>query len=81
MTPTITPGREYYKNPYLYIYNDPNGMYNKGARWPLGQKPPEGSGIELALREDAWELAELKGFDVSFNTLHGLILTLNQMMK
>ena len=81
MSPTITPGREYYKNPYLYIYNDPNGIYNKGARWPLGQKPPEDSGIELALRKDAWELAELKGFDVSFNTLHGLILTLNQMMK
>lgn len=81
LSPTITPGREYYKNPYLYIYNDPNGIYNKGARWPLGQKPPEDSGIELALRKDAWELAELKGFDVSFNTLHGLILTLNQMMK
>ena len=59
-------------------------MYNKGARWPLGQKPPEGSGIELALREDAWELAELKGFDVSFNTLHGsrrIIITHSILFK
>ena len=81
MNPMFTPGREYYKNPYLYVYNDPNGMYSMGARWPLGQKPPVDSGIELAIRTDAWELAELKGFDITFNTLHGLILRLNQMMK
>lgn len=80
MSQTITPGREYYNNPYLYIYNDPNGMYTMGASWPLGQKPPADSGIELALRKDAWELAELEGFDITFNTLHGLILRLNQMM-
>lgn len=80
MSPTITPGREYFKNPQLYVYNDPNNMYSQGAAWPLGTMPPADSGIELARREDAWELAELKGFDITFNTLHGLILRLNQMM-
>lgn len=80
LSPDFTPGREYYRNPQIYILNDPNGFYDKGALWPLAQNPPEDSGIELAKRIDAWELSELKGFDITFNTLHGLILRLNKWM-
>lgn len=80
LSPDFTPGREYYRNPQVYILNDPNGFYDKGAIWPLAQNPPEGSNIELATRTDAWELSELKGFDITFNTLHGLILRLNKWM-
>ena len=76
----FTEGREYYKDPQLYIYEDPNKFYDRGAIWPLAQNPPENSGIVLATREETWTLEELKGFDVHYNTLHGLILRLNKMM-
>ena len=76
----FTEGREYYKDPQLYIYEDPNKFYDRGAIWPLAQNPPESSGIVLATREETWTLEELKGFDVHYNTLHGLILRLNKMM-
>ena len=71
---------DYYRNPQLYILEDTNGFYEKGALWPLAQNPPANSGITLAKRKEAWELAELTGFDVNFNTLHGLLLRLNQWM-
>ena len=76
----FTEGREYFKNPQLYVIEDPNGFYDKGATWPLGTNPPEDSGIVLGKRKEAWTLEELKGFDVHFNTLHGLLLRLNQWM-
>lgn len=76
----FTEGRDYYKDPQLYIYEDPNKFYDRGAIWPLAQNPPENSGIVLATREETWTLEELKGFDVHYNTLHGLILRLNKMM-
>ena len=80
LSPDFTPGREYYRNPQLYILNDPNGFYDKGSLWPIAQNPPANSGIELATRTDAWELEELVGFDTNFNTLHGLLLRLNKWM-
>ena len=76
----FTKGREYYKDPQLYIYEDPNKFYDRGAIWPLAQNPPEDSGIILSTRKETWTLEELKGFDVHYNTLHGLILRLNKMM-
>ena len=80
-TPTFTAGREYYRNPQLYVLDDPNKFYAKGSLWPLATNPPENSGIVLATRKDAWEKSELKGFDIDFNTLHGILLRLNQWMK
>ena len=80
LSPDFTPGREYYRNPQVYILNDPNGFYDKGSLWPIAQNPPANSGIELATRTDAWELEELVGFDTNFNTLHGLLLRLNKWM-
>lgn len=76
----FTPGREYYRNPLLYIITDPNGMYSEGAAWPIAKNPPAGSGIVLGKRSEKWVKEELKGFDVDFNTLHGLLLRLNQWM-
>ena len=76
-TPTFTAGREYYRNPQLYVLDDPNKFYAKGSLWPLATNPPENSGIVLATRKDAWEKSELKGFDIDFNTLHGVLLRLN----
>lgn len=77
---TFTEGREYFKNPQLYVIEDPNGFYDKGAIWPLGSNPPTDSGIILGKRDKIWALKELEGFDVSFNTLHGLLLRLNKWM-
>lgn len=77
---SFTEGREYFKNPQLYVIEDPNGFYDKGAIWPLGSNPPTNSGIVLGKREETWMLKELEGFDVSFNTLHGLLLRLNRWM-
>ena len=79
-TGPFDPNKEYYRNPQLYILEDPNGFYEQGALWPIAQNPPAGSGIVLAKRKDSWEMRELKGFDVNFNTLHGLLLRLNKWM-
>ena len=80
LSENFTPGREYYRNPLLYIVSDTKGLYSEGAAWPIAKNPPKDSGIILGKRTETWEKAELKGFDIDFNTLHGLLLRLNQWM-
>lgn len=74
----LTVGREYYKKNSLYVLSDSSGRFNYGVEWNLNvEKPKE---VKLAKREEIWELQELKGFARNYNTIHGLILRLNQIL-
>ena len=64
----------------LYVMEDPNGIYEKGALWPMTVKQiPEG--VILGTRKDVWELDELPGFADKISTLHGLLLRLHNYLN
>ena len=59
----------------LFVEEDTEGIYTKGAEWPMEIKQiPEG--VTLATREDDWKLKELPSFGDKLITLHGLLLKL-----
>lgn len=59
----------------LYVLEDANGIYDKGAEWPMEVKQiPED--VKLATRTVTWELKPLPEFGDKLVTLHGLLLAL-----
>lgn len=70
----------YYQKKGLYVYSDSTGELPVGTEWNLGVSSVP-SNISLRERTEKWELQELKGFARCFNTIHGLILTLNKMLE
>ena len=59
----------------LYVLEDANGIYDKGAEWPMEVKQiPED--VKLATRVVSWELKALPEFGDKLVTLHGLLLAL-----
>ena len=72
----------YYKNIYTrYIHPDStNKNFLPGAVWNEEIKTiPEG--VKLALREEKYQWKPLNGFARSLNTINGLILKINNIMK
>lgn len=70
--------REYCKKNSLYVLSDTSGRFNHGIEWNLNAEKP--ASVTLGRREDVWELQELKEFARNYNTIHGLILRLNQIL-
>ena len=70
----------YYQKKGLYVYSDSTGELPVGTEWNLAVNSVP-SNISLRERTEKWELQELKGFARCFNTIHGLILTLNKMLE
>jgi hypothetical protein len=70
---------KFYTADKYYIYEDTAGIYEKGAEWDVSilEVPPT---VTLAKREVAWELKPLEGFARQLNTMHGLILKINNML-
>ena len=78
----MTEGRVYYKNIYVrYIHPDStNKDFLPGAVWNEEIKNiPEG--VKLAHREEIYQWKKLNGFARSLNTINGLILKINNVMK
>lgn len=74
----MTEGRQYY-NIYRQYVIDGAGIYQKGEKWnPSVDKPNE---VKLGLRHEKYIWKELKGFARQLNTIHGLILKINQILK
>lgn len=64
----------------LYVFEDKYGVYEKGAVWnPHALKEPES--VTLALREERWELKEIESFARKANTMHGLLLKINEFLE
>lgn len=78
-SPAMTEGRE-----YLFIFEkyvkDGNGIYNDGEKWNANiTEVPEG--VIFGLRKPVYVWKELTGFSRSLNTIHGLIVQINQFLK
>lgn len=81
-SPTVTPGRVYYTDIYtLYVRNDPSGQYPIGYKWNPEVAVPDIEGFELGYKIDGHEWKELIGFSRTLNTIHGLILRINQIIN
>lgn len=74
----ITANREYY-NIYTRYVIDGAGKFNIGEKWnSLVDKPDD---VKLGLRKEVYQWKELKDFARKLNTIHGLIIKINQIMK
>ena len=69
----------YERNAY-YVTKDEANVYPVGAHWNLNTElvPPS---VTLKTRTDTWELVEIPDFARNMNTMHGLLLKINQMLE
>lgn len=71
---------QYYEKNGLYVYNDVNGIYPVGAEWNVyATTVPKG--ISVREKIPTYELQELKGFARHYNTVHGIILRINEILE
>lgn len=76
----MTPDREYFLKYFAYIYEDTRGVLDEGAEWNGNvKKIPEE--ITLAKRTEKYEWKKLEGFARTLNTIHGLIIKINNLLK
>lgn len=69
-----------YERKQLYVLEDKYGVYEKGAVWnPHALKEPDT--VTLATREERWELKEIESFARKANTMHGLLLKINEFLE
>lgn len=72
--------RVYYIDPptQRYVANDPSGNFQIGAKW---NEKLDSTGIELGYKTEIYDWKLLSGFARSLNTIHGLILKINNVLK
>lgn len=76
---SLSPIQYYSKEPY-YVLSDVNGILSKGAEWNINISTVP-SGVTLATRTEKYELQELEGFACTFNTIHGIILRMAELLE
>ena len=76
----MTPNREYFLKYFAYVFKDTRGILDKGAEWNSNVKtiPEE---VTLAKREETYTWKKLEGFARTLNTIHGLIIRINNLLK
>lgn len=75
----MTEGRLYYNIYDLYVI-DGNGKFDNYSKWNTNiTEVPEN--VQLGIRTEVYEWKELTGFARTFNTIHGLILNINNLIK
>lgn len=78
--PTMTEGRAYFEKNFAYVYNDERGILDRGAQWNSNVLTiPEN--ITLASRTERWGWKELTDFGDKLNTINGLIVYINNLLK
>lgn len=70
----------YYKKNGIYVLNDDARIYSKGAEWNIDANYIPAS-VTLATRVEAYDLMPLIGFARNLNTLHGMIVKINQTLE
>ena len=75
---SIVADRVYYELDKYYVFSDPSGEFAEGSEWNTNYAVP--SGVVVATRKEIVTLKEIEGFARDFNTIHGLILRLNQLL-
>lgn len=72
--------RDYYLLQDYYVMFDDLNEYNKGSEWNINIHPAPNS-VHLATRQEVATWVELKGFARNLNTIHGLILKINNLLE
>ena len=72
-------GIDYYFQDLLYVMEDYEGIYSKGQLWNLAVTKP--TNLKLGRRTEKWVWKELDGFARTFNTIHGLIIEIRNILK
>lgn len=67
--------KDYYVPSKLYVLEDSEGIYTKGAEWPLEIKKIPDT-VKLAERKEVWEFKVLEDFNNQLTTLYGMVLNL-----
>lgn len=73
-------GTTIYKKRDVYVVNDTLGKYPKGTPWSKDILSVPAS-ITLGIRDDAYDAKPLEGFADTLNTIHGLILRINNILE
>lgn len=73
-------GTTIYKKRDVYVVNDTLGKYPKGTPWSKDVLSVPAS-ITLGIRDDAYDAKPLEGFADTLNTIHGLILRINNILE
>lgn len=78
----LTAGRTYYLDTFTkYVMEDTSGNLAKGMVWTLPDSVAIPDSVTLGVRTEKYEWKELKGFARTLNTIHGLILNINNLLK
>ena len=78
--PQMPTDQPLYNKTALYVIEDTAGVYEKGAEWNVfADKVP--ATVTLGTREEKYEMVPIPGFARNMNTIHGLILKINQILQ
>lgn len=69
-----------YKKRDLFIVEDTQGIYSKGAKWNRDVKSVPAS-VKIGTREERYEVIPIEELAESLNTIHGLILQINKILE
>ena len=73
-------GTTLYKKNGIYVIEDKNGVYPYGTEWNLNATTyPEG--VKLATRTENYGVTKIPNLARTDNTIHGLILRINQILE
>lgn len=79
---SLTSDRTYYLDTFTkYVIEDTEGKLVKGMVWALPESVAVPSSVTLGVRTEKYEWKELKGFARTLNTIHGLIISINNLLK
>ena len=76
---TLDSEKTYYRYIDRYVSTDTNGIYGTGAKWNEDITPIP-NGVTVSGKKFKWEFQEIPDFAKDMNTIHGLILKINQML-
>lgn len=69
-----------YEKRDLFVIEDSNNIYQKGAKWSHDVKSIPAS-VKIGTREERYEVVPIEELAQSLNTIHGLILEINKILE
>ena len=73
--------KQYYLIHYLYVEEDPNGILLPGSKINENIDLSKLPGLKYGPRYETYEWKELVGFARTLNTIHGLLMDMNNVMR
>ena len=79
-TTEYDPSVQYYDRKQIHVIEDTRGILRPGTVWPAcATEVPEG--VTLGTREQFYEMKVIPGFARDVNTMHGLLLKINNFLE